>query len=171
MLWVATQDEHDQVYYFNRVTDEVQWEDPKEYTAMQDQLEDMMRIQQAHGVQTCIRIGLHAVLREVLQRWYRTAIPRGTRFLHPESSGKAVAHVRAMAKALDAWMQARNLCIKRTAELFCLREKIKQEVARTRAAENEAARCATELAKCKLELAEFEFLRLAESARSSRIKQ
>lgn len=122
MLWIATQSEKGDIYYYNRVTDEVRWDDPKEYVAMQDQLEDMVKIQQAKTVQTCIRIGLNAMLREYLELWYKTTMPHSSRFFDPESSGKSVDHVRTVSKALDSWMRARDLSIRKTAENFYLQE-------------------------------------------------
>ena len=161
MLWIATQSEKGDIYYYNRVTDEVRWDDPKEYVAMQDQLEDMVKIQQAKTVQTCIRIGLNAMLREYLELWYKTTMPHSSRFFDPESSGKSVDHVRTVSKALDSWMRARDLSIRKTAENFYLQEQLKEQLQATQEAKDEASRYSSELAQCKLELAQCEFQRLS----------
>ena len=164
MLWVTTQDEDGQLYYFNRATDEVRWEEPHEYTAMQDQLEDMVRIQQARAVQTCARIGIDVLLREALVKWYRAAMPRSARFYHPESSMRDFAHVKAMSTALDASVSARNAALRRTAELFHLQEQLEETLKRAERAEGEANVCVANLAECKLQLAEAEFNRLSGSS-------
>lgn len=164
MLWVTTQDEDGQLYYFNRATDKVQWEEPREYAAMQDQLEDMARIQQAHAIQTCVHIGLDVLLREALVKWCRTAMPRSARFYHPELSMRGFAHVKAMSTALDASLSARDTALRRTAEVFHLQEQLEETLKRAERAEGEASVCVANLAECKLQLAEAEFTRLSRAS-------
>ena len=168
MQWVATEDENGHLYYYNRVTDEVKWTEPHEFTALLDQLEYMVKIQQIRGVLTSLRIGIHLRLREVLEWWHSMSLPRSSRFFNPTTRVRHMPYVDGVASALSAWMRARGLAIRRTAELFVLQERLNVAARRAADAERESEQRAGELIALKVSAAEREFQRLQSAAAAAR---
>ena len=124
-MWTAVVGECGRVYFHNRTTDEVSWENPlrRALRDTQEFAEDLAAAARRRALRTAVHVGVHARVATWFGRW-RVAAARPTR-------------VRPIAHALDAWMRARDALKRVTHHRDTLLEELAVE--RVRSAEAVAA--------------------------------
>jgi hypothetical protein len=116
MDWLAVFDERSgREYYYNNRTLETRWELPSEWDNTCRHVEEIQQVCHTSRILTCIRIGIHARLSSLFQRWKRIVF-------HSEFISRRMSFVSSMASLLSAWMRMRDMTIRRTAEALQMQE-------------------------------------------------